>query len=117
MVAICIISFIALPVVRYYMAVGIGWVSAILFVVTYLAIIIAVLMLTVIKTDGRTSTGFSGNFTPGGPIGMIFIGICTFVLGAILSGLATMPDWCQQIMCANGVVEGWWKSLEESTNK
>jgi hypothetical protein len=103
---ISVLSIIYIPIVNqlwissiHILSIGLGWLTATLFILSYLGLVLVLLMWSFLKSDGRTTTGFSGNYTAGGSGSVLLMVLTAIVIGSIIRNFSTMPTWCEEIMC------------------
>jgi len=103
---VIILSILYIPIVNQLwlsfivlLSIGLGWLSAILFILSYIGFTFFLIMLFGTKSDKRTSTGYADNVTGEGK-GIFFLySIIMIVVGSILQSFSVMPSWCETIMC------------------
>jgi len=83
----------------HVLSIGLGWLTATLFILSYLGLVIVLLMWFALKGDGRTRTGWSGNYTAEGSGSLLRIVIIMIVVGSVTRFFSTMPTWCEKFMC------------------
>ena len=105
------LSLVYIPIVQQYTKLVFGWLATVLFILSYLAIIIVLLMIVLLKEDGRTRTGYAGNRDLTGTPGLLLITCGMIIIGSILSMYSDMPSWCDKVMCTGYSVSDIYNSI------
>ena len=103
---ILVLSVIYIPLVNqlwisliHILSIGLGWLTATLFILSYIGLVVFLIMIFALKSDGRTKTGWKDNYTASGSGSIFLYSIGAIVIGIIIREISTMPTWCEGIMC------------------